>query len=206
MTEFNLISLFKKNMKQIKFLILAGLAIGALQGVLFSGISSRIEGDVIDESAGPVSGAWVLLFCCVDMTPDTSCNRVNGSITDNKGHFRFDGIESGVYALFVLAEGYASNGPYSDILEVADNGPTSQTIEIPPQYKFKVKEGQIKYFRIKLEKEAILKVNVTAKYPGGATPKSQLFSQITIKHPSYINEIDGMNETFETSYQSKYLK
>ena len=130
-----------------------------------------------------------MLFSCVDMAAHTSCCKVNENSTDNKGHFRFDDIEFGIYALFVLKDGYASNGPYSNVLEELDSqGPTSQTIEIPPQYKFNVTEGRIKYFKIKLEKEAKLIVNVTEKFPGGLMPQIQLINQLTINHPSYINE------------------
>ena len=193
-------------MRKTRVLVLAVIVLGIFQTNLFSIIYSRIEGDVFDESGGPVNGARVMLFSCVDMAQHTSCYKVNDSITNNNGYFRFDDIEFGVYAIFVLSDGYASNGPYSNILEVADMGPTSHTIEIPSQYKFTVKEGKIKYFKIKLEKEAKLIVNVTSKYPGGISPKIQLFSQLTIKHPSYINKIHGINETFENTYQSKYLK
>jgi hypothetical protein len=205
--------LYKKiegKMKTIKILILSIMVIGLFQGNLFSIIYSRVEGIVIDESNEPLNGARVMLFSCVDMAQHTSCYKVNDNITNNKGYFRFDDIEFGIYAIFVLNDGYAATGPYSNILEVADKGPTSHTIEIPPQYKFNVKEGQIKYFKIKLEKEAKLIVNVTAKYPGGLMPKIQLINQLTIKHPSYKNEIDDMIETFENTYyskyQSKYLK
>jgi hypothetical protein len=198
------------------FLILISLVIPLN---LFSWISSRIEGTIVDEETGaPIINALVSLYMCksdgdreyyteeIDNVPD---NRVE---TDRNGKFVFNDLKNGEYFLQVFKEGYAAVGPrvnYDWIYE----GIGRLGIRLNYQYmgnwshdkpgeikRFLLKEGQIKHLSIKLEKEAILLVKLFEKTTAGTTPRD---FRIEAKHSEYVDKLYG--NSIDGEFKSKYL-
>lgn len=153
-------------MKGIKLCVLAVFVLSLFQFNLYSLITSRVEGTVIDEDTNlPVKKARVALYSCNRILKD-HCSKTYFDIeTDSKGHFCFDNIIKGYYFLCVYKEGYATFGPVREYEEKIEHGPLSVgfTIKSTKVDKFYLKEGRIKHFKIMLEKEAVVEVSVTKK-------------------------------------------
>ena len=180
--------------KCTSFLILISLIVPLN---LFSWISSRVEGTIVDEETGqPIAGAYVGLFHCsvkgihLNYTlesPDnkSSCEYIQ---TNDKGYFKFDDLHESDYFLAVFKEGYAAFGPFfykkPDLFEETSGYAKSSQIE-----RFYLKEGQIKHFKIQMEKEAILKVNVLRKTFEGIEPIDEF--DITVQHSDFLEKLES---------------
>lgn len=179
------------------FLILILCAMLLMSGTLFSRVSSRVQGKIVDEESGePISGALVRLFHChssdnfLSYLPSSPADDIheNGIITGADGQFKFDHQISGEYFITVIKEGYAAFGPFPYKMPRAFEDRNS-TKKINQVKRFYLKEGQIKHFVIKMEKEAILKVNVLRKTFEGTTPVE--YFQIELQHPDYVENVKG---------------
>jgi len=147
---------------------------GLFEVTLFPLITSRIEGVVRDFDTGAVIiGAEVRLFHIY------SVGGRNPKITTyNDGRFRFDDLRQGEYCISVYKEGYELYGPFTrqELKEEDERNvhpyPTSyfKLIKTSAKDRIYLKEGEIKHFKIKLRKEAIVEVFFTKKTEKGETP------------------------------------
>ena len=163
----------KKFSKRINFLLVIIIGLIMLSINLSAMISSRIEGIVYDKETGkPIEGAEVYI----------TGRKTPGHIeikTDKEGRFVYDYIvEEGRDEFFVnvFKQGYASYGHAYDKKRARDAAPNSLgSIRYPDDKKWwtKIEEGDVKYFRIGLEKEAILEINISYKYPPQIKPIEQ---------------------------------
>ncbi len=143
------------------------------QGHLFSLITSRIEGIVLDKASGePVEGAYVILYRGIEYFYLEDPIK-----TDAKGHFKFPGLKALIrdkkYAVAIIKRGYAQVGPDHIVLErLLENGVPSNSVELPADYPgfFYMKQGQVKFLEIKLEKESVLEVSYYRKTHKGLEP------------------------------------
>jgi hypothetical protein len=202
-------------MKGIKFLILVIFVLSLFQFNLYSLITSRVEGTVIDKDTGqPIKGAYVALYGCDE---EGVCSKSGNVKTDNNGFFKFDDLKRRNYFLVIVKEGYAFFGPLGKVLNTLSfiikanifgefrYGPPLFYYGIDSEEvdTFYIKEGQIKHFKIKLKKEAKLIVNVKRKKPQGIEPVPRV--SIGIKHSEYIDELDvtAKKGHFESHYFDK---
>jgi hypothetical protein len=195
--------------KFTSFLILISLIIPLN---LFPWISSRVEGTIADEETGqPIPGAYVGLFHCFIQGNNLSYSlmapndNASGEYikTNDKGYFKFDDLHESEYFLAVFKEGYAAVGPFyykkPDLFEERTGSAETSQIE-----RFHLQEGQIKHFKIQMEKEAILKVNVFRKTFEGIEPID--YFEVLLQHSDFLEEFKanikpGSNEN---SYLKKY--
>ena len=178
--------------KFTSFLILISLLIPLN---LFPWISSRVEGTIVDEETGqPITGAYVGLFYCkitgYFLRYTSRFNTKSGSRyieTNDKGYFRFDDLREREYFLAVFKDGYAAVGPfyYKKPGPFEDSTGFTRTLEIE---RFHLKEGQIKHFKIQMEKESILKVNVLRKTFEGIEAIDEF--QVSIKHSDFVDKVE----------------
>ncbi len=199
-------------MRGIKFLILVVIILSLFQFNLYSLITSRVEGTVIDKDTGqPIKGAYVYLFE-LDIFDNNSAEYESFDMleTDKKGYFKFNNVKKGTYFLSIFKQGYAAFGPlYAhgyDALELIGE-PTWQQKNGSEIERFYLKEGQIKHFKINLEKEAVLKIKVLRKLPNGIEPYSEKYDvRLSLKHRGFINEIKAeTGSEFQTIFFKKGL-
>jgi hypothetical protein len=162
---------------------------------LFSWISSRVEGTIVDEETGqPIVSAHVGLFRCkihgIFLRYTSLFNIKAGSRyieTNKKGYFRFDDLRESEYFLAVFKDGYAAVGPfyYKKPGPFEDSTGHTRTLEIE---RFHLQEGQIKHFKIQMEKESILKVNVLRKTFEGIEAIDEF--HVSIKHSDFVDKVE----------------
>jgi hypothetical protein len=208
-------------MKGIKSFVLFFLVLGIVQVNLCPLVTSRVQGIVVDEETGsPIINALVSLYTCKSdgdreyYTEESDSGPTNRVETDGEGKFVFNDLKKGEYFLQVFKEGYAAVGPrvnydwiYKGIgrlgirlnyqLKYLGNWSHDKPGEIE---RFLLKEGQIKHFSIKLEKEAVLLVKLFEKTTDGTTPRD---FRIEAKHSEYVDKIYGKSTDGE--FKSKYL-
>jgi hypothetical protein len=132
---------------RVKIFLLILLAVGLFPGILFPGISSRVEGIVSDKDTDlPIAGVEVTLI--LDHGFETMEWKAK---TDKNGYFRFDNqVYARGYYLQCYKRGYIPFLPeYYQSVKKELFRKVYQT--------FNLKEGQIKHVRIKLEKGGTLK-------------------------------------------------
>ena len=179
-------------LKFISYLFLFSLIIPSN---LFPWISSSVEGKIVDEETSqPIPGAYVGLFYCkitgYFLRYTSRFNTKSGSRyieTNDKGYFRFDDLREREYFLAVFKDGYAAVGPfyYKKPGPFEDSTGFTRTLDIE---RFHLKEGQIKHFKIQMEKESILKVNVLRKTFAGIEPIDKF--HLTIKHSDFVDKVE----------------
>ena len=158
-----------RGIKVILFLIVITLLFSQN---IFSLITSRIEGVVMDEVTGnPIVGAKVVLYEC-NQAVKNYCNKKWSVITGTDGLFKFNIMMSGEYFLCIYKDGYARFGP---VFDIEPKFPSMGIGSIPAHKveRFSIKQGEIKHFKIRLEKEAILEVKINRKTPQGTEPVSE---------------------------------
>lgn len=188
-------------MNKLRLLVFIILLPVIIQLNLFSLISSRVEGTIVDEeSKKPIVNAEVIMFYASN--EDTSRLYANMH-TDELGYFKLDDVTVGEYFFLIYKEGYAAVGPIVDWDKQQDVFPHGNVRTPPKEYRFYLDEGEIRHFVIKMEEEAILEVNATKKVLFGSSSIFIYSNEIVFKHPSYDDEI---NSVFTESYRSKYLK
>ncbi len=186
-------------MKGIKLFILLILVLSLFQFNLYSLITSRVEGTVVDKDTGEIiKNARVVLYGLNQYAAlKDAWGKIKRVKTNDKGYFRFDDLKKGKYLFCIYREGYAFFGPTLEYktsdslgsLMSESNGATFENVD-----GFYLKEGQIKHFKIKLEKEAILEIKVLIKTPNGTYPvekeKSCFVVELIISDSniSYISE------------------
>jgi len=184
-------------MKPFKITAVLILFLLLMQGILFPRISSRVEGTVVDEETGnPIAGASVGLFSClksgIAIRYMAGINHKTNTFyieTDSKGYFVFDDLHETEYFLVVFKEGYASVGPffYKKPGPFEDANGLVFTTKID---SFVLEEGQIKHFKIKMEKEAILKVSVFMKTFSCIEPIDEFHASIF--HPGFSEKFEEL--------------
>lgn len=180
-------------MRSIKFLVLLVLTICFFQFSLFSRISSRVEGKVIDKDTGqPIEGAEVHLF---NVAPRPNYLRLLEweKVTDKKGKFMF--------------EVPSFNIPQSYYIQCKKKG----YISLIPDYYFRYKKkekfpeiakffvmgnGEVKHFVIELEKGGTLKGTILKRKPTGVSP----FSQVG----GFLKRKNNPNENYLQDYKYGY--
>ena len=188
-------------MRGIKLCVLVIFILSLFQLSLYSLITSRVEGTVIDEENNePILDAKVLLY---NVMTESSSRLIATMYTNSKGYFKVDDILKGEYFLLVYKTGYAAIGHIVDLEKQRSQDPNELIKPPVKDGRFYLKEGQIKHFKIEMEKEAVLKVEVTKKVPFGTSTVFQYSTEMYFKHPAYDDKI-GVN--FTEHYQSKYLK
>lgn len=165
---------------KIFFLVLWMLCI--FQSDSFALITSRIEGKVVDEDTlEPIPGAEVYL--AHDRTK-VNLNIEKGNtvipydwvkITDENGYFKYDNLIKSEYLICVEKKGYTSIGPFRKGLAEESERPIWRDRSIrlvKPGTKgiIYLKEGEIKYFEIKLAKDSALEIHYILKTPKGVGP------------------------------------
>jgi len=165
---------------RIFFLVLWMLCL--FQSDSFPLITSRIEGRVVDEDTlEPIPGAEVYL---AHDQSKVNLNIVNGNtvipydwvkISDENGYFRYDNLIKSEYLICIEKKGYTSIGPFRKGLGENSEwtGWRDRSIRlVKPGTKgiIYLKEGEIKYFEIKLAKDAALEIHYILKTPQGVEP------------------------------------
>ena len=84
---------------RVKLFLMAVLMMGMFQVNLFPWISSRIQGEVVDEAGNPVNGVNVLLFDCGDKSYGHPFLTI---ITGTNGKFKYDDLKASNYSIFVF--------------------------------------------------------------------------------------------------------
>lgn len=141
-----------------RILFLFVLMVGWLQTDIFSTISSRVEGQVLDkETNQPIAGAEVHLISFRGFD-----NRIHldhpESITDRDGKFKFDEVPNGRYFIEVQKNGYATFCPEYMLEEIF----SEDFFNV-----FPVSEGMVKHHKIKMEKGGRLKISILKKTGAG---------------------------------------
>ncbi len=180
------------------FLVLFGVVVSIN---LSAFVSSRIEGVVVDKETGkPIEGAEVIL-CKGDIKDYRMSNTMTSAYTDSEGKFKINLVAKRGYRYFIIVvkKGYATYGHVYDLKKATTNdfpGANFWNIIGPKDESrwFTIKEGNIKYFRIGMEKEAILEINISYKYPPEIEPvkpiphAEEYTHDIIIKHEKYEQE------------------
>lgn len=167
---------------RMKIFFLVLLMLSVFQCNLFPLITSRIEGRVVDEDTlQPIQGAEVYL--AHDRTK-VNLNIEKGNtvipydwvkITDENGYFKYDNLIESEYLICVEKKGYTSIGPFRKGLGEKSERPIWRDRSIrlvKPGTKgiIHLKQGEIKYFEIKLAKDAALEIHYILKTPKGVGP------------------------------------
>lgn len=167
---------------RMKTFFLVLLMLSVFQSNLSTLITSRIEGRVVDEDTlEPIPGAEVYL--AHDRTK-VNLNIEKGNtvipydwvkITDENGYFKYDNLIKSEYLICVEKKGYTSIGPFRKGLGENSERPIWRDRSIrlvKPGTKgiIYLKEGEIKYFEIKLAKDAALEIHYILKTPKGVGP------------------------------------
>ena len=162
-------------MRGIKFFVLIVFVLSLFQFNLYSLITSRVEGTVIDADTGEIiKNARVFLYGLNQYAAlKDAWGEVNRVKTNEKGYFRFDDLNKGKYLFCIYREGYAFFGPTFEYkrdeslgsLMAESDGAIFENVD-----GFYLKEGQIKHFIIEMEKEAVLEIKVLIKTPNGIYP------------------------------------
>jgi hypothetical protein len=152
------------------------------QSNVFPLVTSRIEGRVVDEDTlEPIPRAEVYL---AHDRAKVNLNIEKGNIvrpydwvkiTDENGYFRYDNLIKSEYLICVEKKGYTSIGPFRKGLDDNSERPIWRDRSIrlvKPGTKgiIYLKEGEIKYFEIKLAKDAALEIHYILKTPKGVGP------------------------------------
>jgi uncharacterized surface anchored protein len=199
---------------KIKTVLLIFLLLCLFRVNLVSLITSRIEGTVLDgENEVPIPKAKIALFKCILTDIGISCQMINHTETNNNGKFKFDDILQGEYFLSVFKEGYGAFGPlfnyYKIFVSLSYSGPMGSAVctKNPDEIKrFNIKEGQIKHFMIKIEKEAILKVNIKQTLPNGIEISPKSLNRIIVKHHDFLDKDLEYIGIYPAGYQSLYFR
>lgn len=162
-------------MKGIKFFVLVIFVLSLLQFNLYSLITSRVEGTVIDADTGEIiKNARVVLYGFnQNAALKDAWGKINRVKTNDKGYFRFDDLIKGKYLFCIYREGYAFFGPEFEYKTNDSLGSLMSELDgaiFENADGFYLKEGQIKHFKIKMEKEAILEIKLLIKTPNGTYP------------------------------------
>jgi hypothetical protein len=162
---------------RIFFLVLWMLCL--FQSDSFPLITSRIEGRVVDEDTlEPIPGAEVYL---AHDRSKVNLNIVNGNtvipydwvkISDENGYFRYDNLIKSEYMICIEKKGYTTIGTFRKELDDRSEWWKLQDRSIrmvKPGTKgiIYLKEGEIKYFEIKLAKDATLEIQYILKTSKG---------------------------------------
>lgn len=197
-----------------KAVLLIFLLLYLFQVNLISLITSRIEGTVLDaENELPILNAKIALFKCTFTDIGISCDMIRHIETDSNGKFKFDDILQGKYFLSVFKEGFAAFGPlfnyYKIFVSLSYSGPMGSAVctKNPDEIKrFNIKKGQINHFMIKMEKEAILKVNIIQKLPNGIEISPKALNRIIVKHHDFLDKDLDYIGIYPAGYQSLYFR
>ena len=160
---------------KMKIFFGAILILFLFQPNLFPLITSRIEGKVVDDETGePVVGAEV--FLAHDRRKVNLTKEIGNRIipyewikkTDRNGYFRYDDLIKSEYFLCIEKEGYTTVGPFRKELEGRSDLPiwerrSIRDIEPGTKGIIYLKEGEIKYFEIKLARESTLEIRYILK-------------------------------------------
>ncbi len=211
----------KKNIWMVLFL----LFMVAMQKQLFSTICSRIEGEVLDrDTSAPIAGAWVVLF--VETESGGLINELGHTQqTDSAGKFIFHNQKKGCFAVVVIKNGYAAYGRFMKVFfslpkevqheiinpnlkfEYAERNPNpdgAPVYGLEDLDHFALKEGQVKHLKIKLDKEAVLQINVAKK----TLKETKIVDDKTGISVTYSNSNDDIDYGFRTingKYRTRYL-
>ncbi len=198
---------------KIKTILLIFLLLCLFRMNLVSLITSRIEGTVLDvENELSILEAKIALFKCTFTDIGLSCDMINQTETDSNGKFKFDDILKGDYFLSVFKEGYAALGPlyeyYKIFVSLSYSDPNGSWITKNSDdiNLFNIKEGQIKHFIIKMEKEAILKVYIKQLLPNGIEISPIALNRIIVKHNDFLDKETVFISNFPSCYQSLYFR
>jgi hypothetical protein len=167
-------------MKRRILWVLVILVIGIFPLNLFSVITSRIEGTVLDESTGqPIVGAEVHLL--YDLSIYRKGDHEWVKRTDSRGFFQYNDLLAGEYYIAIYKEGYELYGPCTKEKLKGERrvpdffGGTISLIPRSVKNRIYLKEGEIKHFKISLRQEAIVKVLFTKKTDKGETPLESIY-------------------------------
>ena len=155
-------------MNRVKPIVLVVLFLGVCQFNLFSLITSRVEGTVVDKDTGaPIEGVTITLHT---RTPGGSYVRLGqrDTLTDKKGYFKFK-INPKLTVFYFIEcskRGYVSFPPIY-YLEYGKNEYYADLLQM-----FRVQEGEVKHLRVELEKGGTLKGTFYKKDLSGISPFS----------------------------------
>jgi hypothetical protein len=197
----------------MKIFFPALLMLCIFQNNVFPLVTSRIEGTVLDaENELPIPKAKIALFKCTFTDIGISCDMIRHIETDSNGKFKFDDIIQGKYFLSVFKEGFAAFGPlyqyYKIFVSLSYSDPHGSWItkNADDIKLFNIREGQIKHFMIKMEKEAILKVYIKQKLPNGIEISPKALNRIIVKHNDFLDKDLNYIGIYPAGYQSLYFR
>jgi hypothetical protein len=155
-------------MNKIKPFVFVVLFLGIFQFNLFSLLTSRVEGTVVDKDTGaPIEGVTITLHT---RTPGGSYVRLGqrDTLTDKRGYFKFK-INPKLTVFYFIEcskRGYVSFPPIY-YLEYGKDEYYADLLQM-----FQVQEGEIKHLRVELEKGGTLKGTFYKKDLSGISPFS----------------------------------
>ncbi|HLP44878.1 MAG TPA: carboxypeptidase-like regulatory domain-containing protein [Candidatus Kapabacteria bacterium] len=170
-----------------KIILILVVIIGLCRLNLFSLITSRIEGTVADEETGlPIEGAEVYLVHDERIEWEIIREKEDYPYeweqkTSKNGYFRYDNLIQSEYFIWIYKEGYATVGPFQkelvDQAKAEDREDTRTIHSIKPGTPglIHLNEGEIKHFKIKLTREAVVEVHYIMKTTKGEGPLPPLF-------------------------------
>lgn len=172
---------------RLKIFLMLLLIIGLCQVNLFSLITSRIEGTVLDEETGlPIEGAEVYLVHDEDIEWEMIREKEFQPYqweqkTGKNGYFKYDNLIHSVYFIWIYKEGYATVGPFQK--ELVDQAKAVDREDIRTIHGIKpgtpgliyLNEGEIKHYKIKLAREAVVEIHYIMKTTKGEGPLPPMF-------------------------------
>ena len=188
-------------MKKIKVLVLAVMVLGIFQSILYAGISSRVQGNVVDDQTGlPIEGVLVRLNIGGNLLPHIDLLNWETK-TDKKGYFKFDLEPDEISGLVVI------------YLECEKNG----YIRFLPKYYrqyikmdffdeiyrvFRLKEGQVKHFNIRLKKGGIIEGTLFKKTSAGTSPLGKSTGALMVLKEKFHSFFKDDNLYFTLHYKT----
>lgn len=171
-------------MRSIKvfFLIILLTGIFQFQSDLDALVRSRIQGLIKDkESHDPLKGVIVHLYVQGEKKEYYSTMKTN---TDENGGFVFDQIKPGTYIVSCEKKGYATYQPDYKIMSFLSPF-YSQYIDL-----IYLKEGEIRYLIIEMEKGGSVHVKIFKKDTGGISPYNRFHGSIALTEGEEIFDVD----------------
>lgn len=185
-------------MKYIKFVVFLICILLLIPATLHARVGSRVQGKIVDKETGePISGATVRLFYCnirgnrFNYRPTLTNMPSNAKHieTSANGEFRFEDQNAGYYFITVIKDGYAAVGPFFYKKPGVLEDPVGSAEKTSQVEFFFLNEGKVKHFLVRMEKEAVLKVNVLRKTSSGVEPVD--IFQVQLEHSGFIEKLTG---------------
>ena len=176
-------------MKKTICVISCALIFAIFCSPLFALIEGRIEGVVRDKDTGePIEGAIVSLKLFADLS--LSMPALRTLETDKLGKFKFN-IKPSTRSLYYLQ---CKKKNYVPLIPDYYFGYVKEEMYVEALKGFRVKEGQIRFVEIELQKGGAIEVALKGIYPNGTFPLKNIRASILMKAPLNNKFIKGSDD------------